>query len=206
MLPICRRQGASRWVAVCALLLLGCAHDQPPLHPVGPEGRFHIVMAGETLPDIAQRAGVPLEDLAEINGLPVDGVVQSGDVIFVLAPSGLSAQPPEAPPEIEPGPAPADEGRAGEESGSRRFAWPLAKVKVTSRFGRRWGRLHEGIDLGADKGTPVLAAMAGVVLYAGSTLRGYGRMVVLQHPDDYLTAYAHNSVLLVRVGQRVRKG
>jgi murein DD-endopeptidase MepM/ murein hydrolase activator NlpD len=77
---------------------------------------------------------------------------------------------------------------------------------LTSFFGSRWGRPHEGIDLTAPIGTPVLAAGAGEVVYAGSALRGYGNMVVLKHDGDLMTVYAHNSVLLVKVGDHVRVG
>jgi murein DD-endopeptidase MepM/ murein hydrolase activator NlpD len=84
--------------------------------------------------------------------------------------------------------------------------WPVDQGQLSSPYGRRWGRLHEGIDLAAPTGTPVRAARGGTVLYAGNTLRGYGHMVVLQHDGDFLTAYAHNSVLLVRVGDQVKAG
>jgi murein DD-endopeptidase MepM/ murein hydrolase activator NlpD len=78
--------------------------------------------------------------------------------------------------------------------------------RVTSLFGARWGRPHEGIDLVAPVGTPVIAADGGEVVYAGNTVRGYGNMVVLRHRDDLMTVYAHNSVLLVKVGAIVQAG
>ena len=75
-----------------------------------------------------------------------------------------------------------------------------------SPFGARGARAHEGIDLPAPTGTPVLAAADGEVVYAGDGIRGYGNLVVLQHPGDLLTVYAHNSALFVAQGQRVRAG
>ncbi|MDR3608794.1 MAG: M23 family metallopeptidase [Oligoflexia bacterium] len=84
--------------------------------------------------------------------------------------------------------------------------WPLKKVQVTSRFGKRPRDFHEGIDLKARSGTPVYAAQAGKVLFAGSKIRGYGKMIVIKHAYDIATVYAHNSRLLVRAGQAVRLG
>jgi lipoprotein NlpD len=60
--------------------------------------------------------------------------------------------------------------------------------------------------MGAPTGTPVLAAADGEVVYSGDKVRGYGNMVVLQHAGDLLTVYAHNSLLLVHVGDRVVVG
>lgn len=84
--------------------------------------------------------------------------------------------------------------------------WPLDSVEVTSTFGRRGRSFHEGIDLKAKQGTPVYAAQAGKVLYSGSKIRGYGRMVILRHNGAIATVYAHNSRLMVRKGEFVKKG
>ncbi|MFZ9596081.1 MAG: M23 family metallopeptidase [Bdellovibrionia bacterium] len=88
----------------------------------------------------------------------------------------------------------------------RDFNWPLKKIHVTSQFGQRHGRYHEGLDLRASHGTPVYAAQNGRVLYAAQRIRGYGKMVVLKHPGDFATIYAHNSKLLVKRNQVVQKG
>ena len=69
----------------------------------------------------------------------------------------------------------------------------------------RWGRMHEGIDIAVPSGTPVHAAAAGTVIYAG-WMTGYGNLVVLDHGNGLATAYAHNSSLLVSVGQHVSQG
>ncbi|HVR62017.1 MAG TPA: M23 family metallopeptidase, partial [Polyangia bacterium] len=90
--------------------------------------------------------------------------------------------------------------------GRGQLQWPLANPFVGSAFGRRDGRPHEGIDLPAPVGTPVLAAAAGRVIYAGNGIRGYGNLIVLQHAGDLLTVYAHNSTLLVGQGDAVRAG
>jgi lipoprotein NlpD len=195
------------WLLALAAAEAACSHaPPPPLHPPAPEGSFYVVRAGDSLEALARSQGVPLEDLAEINGLAMDAPLSEGQVLFVLAPEpGVTVALPPAPPPAGRPSAIAreipDQAKVPEE-----LRWPLPEGRITSAFGQRWGRKHEGIDLAAPSGTPVLAARDGRVLYAGNSLRGYGNMVVLQHANDLLTAYAHNSVLLVRVGDRVRTG
>ncbi len=83
---------------------------------------------------------------------------------------------------------------------------PLKKVRVTSAYGKRGGEFHAGVDLRAPLGTPVYAVKSGLVLYAGSAVRGYGQMIVLRHPHQLNTVYAHNSKVLVKRGQKVLRG
>ena len=82
--------------------------------------------------------------------------------------------------------------------------WPCDGV-VVSGFGMRWGRMHEGIDIGCAFGTPNRAAAAGIVIHAG-WLGGYGNLVVVDHGNGLSTAYAHASSILVGVGQSVSQG
>jgi murein DD-endopeptidase MepM/ murein hydrolase activator NlpD len=82
--------------------------------------------------------------------------------------------------------------------------WPVS-APVTSPFGWRWGRLHEGIDLGAASGTPILAAAAGTVIYAG-WMDGYGNFVIIDHGGGIATAYGHQSSIAVTDGQSVTQG
>ena len=89
-------------------------------------------------------------------------------------------------------------------SGSGVLAWPVSGP-VTSGFGMRWGRMHEGIDIAVGTGTAVHAAAAGTVIYAG-WMSGYGNLVVVDHGNGLSTAYAHNSSLAVGVGQSVAAG
>jgi murein DD-endopeptidase MepM/ murein hydrolase activator NlpD len=84
------------------------------------------------------------------------------------------------------------------------FIWPV-NGPVTSPFGMRWGRMHEGIDIGAASGTPIRAAAAGTVIYA-DWLGGYGNLIVIDHGDGVSTAYAHQSGLAAGAGQRVPQG
>ncbi|MCX8123354.1 MAG: M23 family metallopeptidase [Spirochaetes bacterium] len=86
------------------------------------------------------------------------------------------------------------------------FIWPIGDPeKITSGLGRRWGRFHPGVDIPAPKGTLVRAAMEGKVIYAGYC-GNYGNSITLEHRDNYITRYAHNSVLLVKIGDYVQKG
>jgi murein DD-endopeptidase MepM/ murein hydrolase activator NlpD len=82
--------------------------------------------------------------------------------------------------------------------------WPCDGV-VVSGFGMRWGRMHEGIDIGCAYGTPNRAAASGTVIYAG-WLGGYGNLVVVDHGNGLSTAYGHASSILVAVGQSVSQG
>jgi murein DD-endopeptidase MepM/ murein hydrolase activator NlpD len=202
------RPGAAHGLRVLlvaiALLAGACRPSAKAAHPE-PLGEWYVVQQDETLAEIARRAGVPEEDLLEVNGLKSGAEVVPGKMIFVL--SGPSRHPEGAP---MPAPAaPAAEGSPASDAAHRpaaRFRWPVDAPRVTSLFGSRWGRAHEGIDLQAAIGTPVYAADGGEVVYAGNTVRGYGNMVVVKHADALMTVYAHNSVLLVKVGQHVSSG
>jgi murein DD-endopeptidase MepM/ murein hydrolase activator NlpD len=85
------------------------------------------------------------------------------------------------------------------------FSWPAAG-KLTSRYGRRWGRMHKGIDIAGPIGTPINAAADGTVIAAGWNSGGYGNLVEIKHNDGTTTRYGHNSRLSVAVGQTVRQG
>src|SRR2546423_4950260 len=82
--------------------------------------------------------------------------------------------------------------------------WPVSGP-VTSPFGMRWGRMHEGIDIGVPYGTPIHAAASGTVIYAG-WMSGYGNLVVIDHGNGLATAYAHQSAIAVANGASVTQG
>jgi murein DD-endopeptidase MepM/ murein hydrolase activator NlpD len=82
--------------------------------------------------------------------------------------------------------------------------WPVSGP-VTSPFGWRWGRLHEGIDIGVSYGTPIHAAASGTVIYCGWE-SGYGNLTVLDHGGNLATAYGHQSSIAVGCGQHVAQG
>ncbi|MFE4107839.1 peptidoglycan DD-metalloendopeptidase family protein [Almyronema epifaneia] len=85
------------------------------------------------------------------------------------------------------------------------YAWPTTGV-LTSGYGWRWGRMHQGLDIAGPVGTPVMAAAPGVVERSGWNSGGYGNLVEIRHPDGSMTRYAHNSRLLVTPGQQVAQG
>ncbi|HHU48736.1 MAG: peptidoglycan DD-metalloendopeptidase family protein [Caldicoprobacterales bacterium] len=88
--------------------------------------------------------------------------------------------------------------------GSGRLKWPT-KGRITSRFGRRWGRLHKGLDIANSKGTPIYAADSGKVIFSGWQ-GGYGNLVKIDHGGGMVTFYAHMSKRAVSKGSSVSKG
>lgn len=86
------------------------------------------------------------------------------------------------------------------------WRWPLSAGVVSSEFGARWHKHHEGLDIAADEGEPVYAVAAGKVLYADNRMRGYGNVVVLRHDSTMTTLYAHNQTMKVQLGDTVEQG
>ena len=86
------------------------------------------------------------------------------------------------------------------------FDWPVDSARMTRGFLPKKRRPHLGIDLAAPKGTPILAAQAGTVIYAGREFRGYGKMVLIESGEGWATLYAHFDKILISEGQKVRKG
>ncbi len=87
------------------------------------------------------------------------------------------------------------------------FLWPVpASKKVTSLYGPRWGRNHNGVDIAAPRGTHILSIDDGVVIYSGRGLRGFGNLIVLKHREGIYSIYAHNSKNYVNKGEQVSRG
>jgi lipoprotein NlpD len=107
---------------------------------------------------------------------------------------------PAAVPEPRPKPAPAPPTA---EDGAIEWVWP-ASGKVITGFSDTANL--KGIDIGGKAGTPVHASAAGKVVYAGTGLRGYGKLIIVKHNATFLSAYAHNKEILVREGQQVTRG
>ena len=78
-----------------------------------------------------------------------------------------------------------------------KWQWPLTEIEISSPYGERGQKFHQGVDLRAKTGT---------VVYVGSKIRGYGKMVVLKHDNGLYTVYAHHSKNMVKNGQRVEMG
>ncbi len=83
------------------------------------------------------------------------------------------------------------------------WRWPLEAGVVSSEFGKRWGKNHNGLDLAADMKVPVYAAAPGEVIYAGNQVSGYGNLLVLRHDNATTTFYGHNDSLKVKNGDKV---
>ncbi len=85
-----------------------------------------------------------------------------------------------------------------------RWRWPV-KGKIIARFSSK-AQGNKGIDITGRRGTSIKAAASGKVVYAGSALRGYGKLIIIKHNDDYLSAYAHNDTILVKDQQQIKSG
>ena len=105
-------------------------------------------------------------------------------------------------PRPEPQPAAPAEAVAGEDDEKLDWGWPVSG-KVIAGFSES---SNKGVDIGAKLGDPVYASASGRVVYSGTGLRGYGKLVIIKHNPTYLSAYAHNNNILVKEGQNVVKG
>lgn len=188
-------------VSICAVLAFG-AVSACGTHTSRSRGIYHTVRAGENLYRIGKAYGVPHGRLAQVNRLRDPSRIFPGQRLFVpgadrTLPVDVIA-PRDRAVAVGPddGPLPVSE---------RPFAWPIENGTVSSAFGPRGLGFHDGIDIAAAPGTPVLAAADGAVAYAAE-LRGYGRVIIVRHDDGYATVYAHNRENRVREGQRVRRG
>ncbi|MBM3449863.1 MAG: LysM peptidoglycan-binding domain-containing M23 family metallopeptidase [Armatimonadetes bacterium] len=166
-------------------LRLTGAETQAPVAVARP--RRHVVISGDSLWTVARAYGVDVEAPSTVNALTTDHL-RVGQVLHVPVagrrPSAVTAKTPR-PVRLA-------------------FAWPARGV-LTSRFGTRWRRHHNGIDLAAPRGTPVLATRDGVVRVAG-WMDGYGKLVVVGHEDGKESYYGHASAICVRRGQVVERG
>ena len=151
----------------------------------------------------AARAPEPLQALAPADLTPP--ATANRELAGALALGLAEANKP--PPGPSPAPERASRDRQAPEAAAGtdgRYARPGIGV-LTSSFGRRWGRLHAGIDLAAGTGSPVRAAAAGTVTTSGSE-SGYGRAIRILHSDGTVTVYGHMSKLIAGEGQRVEAG
>lgn len=192
---------------LAGLLLIGsgCAGRRP-----GGPGVIHHVQSGENLYRIGLRYEVPAREIARANGIRDVTTLQVGQRLFI--PGVRRRLPPSADPQLVARLAPESSGRAAaggtrrgpSDESSLRFAWPI-RGRLSSGYGMRRGRRHEGIDLAAPSGTPIHAAESGRVIHAGR-LGSYGKVVIVKHVGAYRTVYAHARKLHVRKGQFVERG
>jgi len=174
-----------------------------------PEGAWHELRPGETVWRVALNYGSSVERIVRANRIADVRQVPAGARLWVPGgkpPEGVGAGTPAAIQSLwrEIGPEREEALADARRHGKLEFRWPV-EGRLTSGFGRRWGREHEGLDLAARPGTPVRAAESGRVIYSDE-LGSYGRVVVVRHSEHYTTVYAHNRELHVREGDWVDKG
>jgi hypothetical protein len=182
--------------------------QSPP--PVPTKG---VVRLGDTLFQIAQRYGMTMQEILRLNpGLDTARLVAGTEIQLVQAapprPRAVLGLRPSTSGGLSWPDAPEygqNQGQPLDNRHATTWIWPTTGV-FTSGFGWRWGRMHRGIDLANNVGTPIKAARTGRVVFSGWHDGGYGYLVTLQHPDGSRTLYAHNSRLMVRSGQDVRQG
>jgi len=167
----------------------GGAVTVTPVLPSGPS-------IGST-PVVVEPAPAPATATPSVKREPVGKVIAYSDDAWKSA-NAVTTEQAEAPPSATP---PADSAPAKVDL-STPWIWP-ASGKVLSTFSD--GKT-KGIDIAGKPGDAVLASSAGRVVYAGAGLRGYGKLVIIKHDADFLSAYAHNQALLVKEGQSVTKG
>lgn len=111
---------------------------------------------------------------------------------------------PKPEPKAEPRPAPAPVAQTGTDDEDKiDWIWPTVG-KVVAPFNENANL--KGLDIGGKPGQPVLASASGRVVYAGSGLRGYGKLIIIKHNKTFLSAYAHNKEILIKEGDTVSKG
>ena len=191
---------------------------------------FYTVRPGDTLIRIGLDTGQNWKDIARWNSLDKPNQIEVGQVLRVIAPPssvpapvGAVSRPvttavatpspagsvftppaPSAAPSSSPAPA-RPTAAASDPANSEDevvWGWPV-NGPILAGFDEA---KNKGLDLGGSAGDAVLAAADGRVVYVGAGLRGYGNLIILKHNNTYLTAYAHNQVLLVKEDQSVRRG
>ncbi|MDF2444885.1 MAG: lipoprotein [Moraxellaceae bacterium] len=186
------------------------------------------MVAGETLYSIALRYEKDYVELAELNQLDSRFTIRPGQRLRLRGsapPRSITTSPRTAPRSVvsRPPPASREPARApiakkpspvrpsaaevrphSPASSSLSWGWP-AKGQLIGKFGTS-GVTGKGLDIAGRQGDSVLAAASGVVVYAGSGLVGYGRLLIIRHDENYISAYAHNDSFLVKEGDSVKLG
>ncbi|HSJ95674.1 MAG TPA: M23 family metallopeptidase, partial [Myxococcota bacterium] len=197
-----RVAGRAGTLALAGLLALtgtsGCRSS--PKAGAG-DGAWYVVRPGDNLWRISQQTGAPVDALRRVNRVDDVHALQIGKQLWIPKEGGRGDDAPavsSAP--LRPDTLERREAWAGDCSDAARehglrFEWPVLGT-MTSAYGQRRGRPHDGIDIGAARGTTIHAAEAGKVVYA-DRLGAYGKLVVVKHLGSWATVYAHNDAHLV---------
>lgn len=184
-----------------------------------PSSGYYRVQRGDTLYSIAWRYRLDFRNLAKANNVGSDYRIYPGQRLRLdtaakanapVIASSTKTTKPAAPPVKTKAPAkpaikPSAAVRASvPPSGPVKWRWPTSG-RVIKGFSSR-GKVNKGINLAGQRGDPVYAAGGGVVVYAGSGLLGYGNLIIINHNETFLSAYAHNDKLLVQERQKVDVG
>ena len=181
------------------------------------DGIYHPVQKGQTLYAIAKAYGVNVNELQNINGIRDPSDIDVGHHLWIpdaqqlvyVAPTVESA-PGVAKPRVPRKKKSITKNKTVTKrktaTAKRKLMWPVKGGTLTSRFGTRNGKNHHGIDIGARRGTPIRAAHGGKVEFSGWGPTGYGLMIIIKHPSNLTTVYAHNSRNLVKKGSKVKRG
>ncbi|MBG8609708.1 LysM peptidoglycan-binding domain-containing protein [Neisseria meningitidis] len=154
-------------------------------------------------------AGYAAPKTSAVESRPAVSAAAQTSVKPAAQPPVQSAPQPAAPAaenKAVPTPAPAPQSPATSPFGTRSVGGIVWQRPTQGKVVADFGGNNKGVDIAGNAGQPVLAAADGKVVYAGSGLRGYGNLVIIQHNSSFLTAYGHNQKLLVGEGQQVKRG
>lgn len=200
------------------LFLSACSSNKAPVQdrmsPGSNKLQHHIVSRGETLYSIAWRYGIDYKELARRNGInryytiyPGQKILLSGKVVSRQA-SARTAKPAVKKVSSTRSKTTTTTKKTAQtpsvKDGRPTWIWP-AQGRVLAGFSSSKS-LNKGVDIEGRLGESVVAAASGMVVYAGSGIRGYGNLVIVKHNEAYLSAYAHNSKLLVKEQGFVKAG
>lgn len=171
-----------------------------------PEPVTYVVRPGDTLAAIARAHSIQPRSLALYNGLDAPYALRVGQTLKLPGPPIEEAGRGAGVPAGGATTATAAAAGAARSGSAPTFAWPMTG-RVIDGFGLKGeGRRNDGVNIAAREGEPVRAAADGVVVYAAGDLESYGQLVLIAHAGGWISAYAHNSRLLVGEDQTVRQG
>lgn len=174
---------------------------------------YHRVQPGETLYSISWRYGLDYREVAGWNRLNSPYIIHDGQLLRIMPPVDSEQETPVQPPSPQPAPvitesatptSPPPRSPTAIASAPIQWQWPT-HGNVKQMFSET-DISRKGIDIGGSLGQPVAAAAPGRVVYAGSGLLNYGKLIILKHDDNFLSAYAYNRALLVHEGDSVAAG